>query len=68
MRTVSVVTMGCKVNQYDTAAILNKLPNTKYKRVPFSEKADVYVIDTCTVTHNYKTSLIQPPPNNLSSL
>ena len=51
MRTVSVVTMGCKVNQYDTAAILNKLPNTKYKRVPFSEKADVYIIDTCTVTH-----------------
>jgi len=30
---------------------LNQLPKTKYKRVPFSDKADVYVIDTCTVTH-----------------
>ncbi|MEQ9618737.1 MAG: tRNA (N(6)-L-threonylcarbamoyladenosine(37)-C(2))-methylthiotransferase MtaB [Deltaproteobacteria bacterium] len=51
MKSISVVTLGCKVNQYDTAVILNRLPRTKYKRVPFSEKADVYVIDTCTVTH-----------------
>lgn len=51
MKTVSIVTLGCKVNQYDTAVILNQLPKSKYKRVPFTEKADVYVIDTCTVTH-----------------
>jgi len=51
MKSVSIVTLGCKVNQYDTAVILNQLPKTKYKRVPFSDKADVYVIDTCTVTH-----------------
>lgn len=51
MKTISVVTLGCKVNQYDTAAILNRLPGSKYTRVPFPEKADVYVIDTCTVTH-----------------
>jgi hypothetical protein len=51
MKSISVVTLGCKVNQYDTAAILNKLPRSKYVRVPFPEKADVYVIDTCTVTH-----------------
>jgi len=51
MKSVSIVTLGCKVNQYDTAVILNQLPKSKYKRVPFSEKADVYVIDTCTVTH-----------------
>ncbi|HSC34394.1 MAG TPA: radical SAM protein, partial [Thermodesulfobacteriota bacterium] len=51
MKTISVVTLGCKVNQYDTAAILNRLPGSKYARVPFPEKADVYVIDTCTVTH-----------------
>ena len=51
MKKISVVTLGCKVNQYDTAAILNRLPESRYKRVPFSEGADVYVIDTCTVTH-----------------
>ena len=51
MKNISIVTLGCKVNQYDTAVILNQLPKSKYRRVPFSEKADVYVIDTCTVTH-----------------
>jgi threonylcarbamoyladenosine tRNA methylthiotransferase MtaB len=51
MKKISVVTLGCKVNQYDTAAILNRLPESRYKRVPFSKGADVYVIDTCTVTH-----------------
>ena len=51
MKNISIVTLGCKVNQYDTAVILNQLPKSRYKRVPFSDKADVYVIDTCTVTH-----------------
>ena len=51
MKTVSFVTLGCKVNQYDTAVLMNILPKSRYKTVPFTEKADVYVIDTCTVTH-----------------
>ncbi len=51
MKTVSFITLGCKVNQYDTAVLMNKLPKSRYKTVPFTEKADVYVIDTCTVTH-----------------
>ena len=51
MKSISIVTLGCKVNQYDTAVILNQLPKSKYEKVPFSDKADVYVIDTCTVTH-----------------
>ena len=51
MKTVSFVTLGCKVNQYDTAVLMNKLPKSRYRTVPFNEKADVYVIDTCTVTH-----------------
>ena len=51
MKSISIVTLGCKVNQYDTAVILNQLPKSKYRRVPFTDKADVYVIDTCTVTH-----------------
>lgn len=51
MKSISFVTLGCKVNQYDTAVLINKLPKSKYTSVPFPEKADIYVIDTCTVTH-----------------
>jgi len=51
MKRISFVTLGCKVNQYDTAAILSMLPESRYTRVPFPEEADIYVIDTCTVTH-----------------
>ncbi len=47
---ISFVTLGCKVNQYDSAAILNMLPEGRYKEVSFPEKADIYVINTCTVT------------------
>ncbi len=51
-RKISVVTLGCKANQYDTAAMLGQLPASKYEiNKHFSERADVYVIDTCTVTH-----------------
>jgi len=51
MKSISFVTLGCKVNQYDTAVLINKLPKSKYISVPFPQKADIYVIDTCTVTH-----------------
>ena len=52
MKRISVVTLGCKVNQYDTAALLNHLPSSEFaKNEKFDEPADVYVIDTCTVTH-----------------
>ncbi len=52
MKRISVVTLGCKVNQYDTAALLNHLPSAEFvKNDKFDEPADVYVIDTCTVTH-----------------
>ncbi len=52
MKRISVVTLGCKVNQYDTAVILNQLSEAKYKRNrDFNAPADIYVIDTCTVTH-----------------
>ena len=52
MKRISVVTLGCKVNQYDTAALLNHLPSSRFARNEnFDDPADVYVIDTCTVTH-----------------
>ncbi|QMU56277.1 MAG: tRNA (N(6)-L-threonylcarbamoyladenosine(37)-C(2))-methylthiotransferase MtaB [Candidatus Mycalebacterium zealandia] len=50
-RKISVVTLGCKANQYDTAAMLGRLPRSRYEiNGNFTDKANVYVIDSCTVT------------------
>ncbi|MCR4706382.1 MAG: tRNA (N(6)-L-threonylcarbamoyladenosine(37)-C(2))-methylthiotransferase MtaB [Clostridiales bacterium] len=48
--TVAFHTLGCKVNQYDSQAMLELFRAAGYQAVPFSEDADVYVINTCTVT------------------
>lgn len=50
MPTVSFSTLGCKVNQYETQRILESFENAGYEVVPFGEEADVYVINTCSVT------------------
>ena len=50
MKTVAFHTLGCKVNQYDTQAMLEKFRAAGYEVVPFEAAADVYVINTCTVT------------------
>ncbi|MGB7062809.1 MAG: tRNA (N(6)-L-threonylcarbamoyladenosine(37)-C(2))-methylthiotransferase MtaB [Candidatus Zixiibacteriota bacterium] len=47
---VALFTIGCKVNQYETEAIAERLEALGFERVDFREKADVYVINTCTVT------------------
>lgn len=47
---VATYTIGCKVNQYETEAVLEMFLNKGYTVVPFSEKADVYIINTCSVT------------------
>ncbi len=49
-KTVSFVTLGCKVNQYDSQAMLEQFEACGYRAVPPSERADVYVVNTCTVT------------------
>lgn len=49
-KTVSFMTLGCKVNQYETEAMAEAFANAGYEQVEFDEKADVYVINTCTVT------------------
>ncbi|MBQ6175143.1 MAG: tRNA (N(6)-L-threonylcarbamoyladenosine(37)-C(2))-methylthiotransferase MtaB [Clostridia bacterium] len=49
-KTVAFHTLGCKVNQYDSQAMLELLRAAGYRAVPFSADADVYVINTCTVT------------------
>lgn len=50
MKTVAFHTLGCKVNQYDTQAMLEKFRAAGYEVVSFEAAADVYVINTCTVT------------------
>ena len=43
-------TLGCKVNQYDTEAMLELFEKAGYESVSMNEEADVYLINTCTVT------------------
>ena len=50
MRTIATYTLGCKVNQYDTEAMLEAFQRAGYAPVGFDEAADVYLINTCTVT------------------
>jgi len=47
---VAISTLGCKVNQYESAGILEALDKRIYTVVPFNEMADWYIINTCTVT------------------
>ncbi len=47
---VAISTLGCKVNQYESAGILEMLDRSIYMPVPFNTKADCYIINTCTVT------------------
>jgi len=49
-KTIAITTLGCKVNQCDSAAIANQLQAQGYCLVPFTEEADCYVINTCVVT------------------
>ncbi|MER1986093.1 MAG: tRNA (N(6)-L-threonylcarbamoyladenosine(37)-C(2))-methylthiotransferase MtaB [Solibacillus sp.] len=50
-KTVSLHTLGCKVNHYETEAIWQLFKEQGYERVEFEKHADVYVINTCTVTN-----------------
>lgn len=51
MRTVAYHNLGCKVNSYEMDAMLQALRQKGYHIVPFEEKADIYIINTCTVTN-----------------
>ncbi len=50
-KTVAICTLGCKTNQYESNAIIQEFIKNNYKVVEFSEKADVYIVNTCTVTN-----------------
>ncbi len=51
MATVAFHTLGCKVNQYETEAIWQLFKENEYERVDFETNADVFIINTCTVTN-----------------
>lgn len=51
MKKVAFYTLGCKVNQYETEAMLEMFEKNGYTNVGSEDFADVYVINTCTVTH-----------------
>ena len=50
MKKVKFITLGCKVNQYDTQSIREKFLAAGFKEIDNGKKADIYVINTCTVT------------------
>lgn len=51
MKKIAFCTLGCKVNQYETNAMEEKFIKSGYEIVSFEEIADIYVINTCTVTN-----------------
>ncbi len=50
MKNVAFYTLGCKVNQYETEAVSELFEDAGYTVVPFDERADYYIINTCSVT------------------
>lgn len=51
MKKVALHNLGCKVNSYETDAMQEMLEQHGYEIVPFSEGADIYIVNTCTVTN-----------------
>ncbi|MDE6127798.1 MAG: tRNA (N(6)-L-threonylcarbamoyladenosine(37)-C(2))-methylthiotransferase MtaB, partial [Lachnospiraceae bacterium] len=51
MKSVALHNLGCKVNAYEMDVMQQMLQEKGYAIVPFDEVADVYIVNTCTVTH-----------------
>jgi len=51
MAKVAITTVGCKVNQFESEALHTSLEERGYEVIAFGEKADITIINTCTVTH-----------------
>jgi threonylcarbamoyladenosine tRNA methylthiotransferase MtaB len=47
---IAITTLGCKINQYDSAVIQSRLEDERHSFVPFEGKADFYIVNACTVT------------------
>ncbi|MDP8268650.1 MAG: tRNA (N(6)-L-threonylcarbamoyladenosine(37)-C(2))-methylthiotransferase MtaB [Candidatus Tenebribacter davisii] len=57
MKKVASITFGCKINQYETSCIVDEFNQAGYEDTDFNNPADVYIINTCTVTNrtDYKS-------------
>ena len=51
MKSVALHNLGCKVNAYELEVMQQKLQDRGYKIVPFDSDADIYIVNTCTVTN-----------------
>jgi threonylcarbamoyladenosine tRNA methylthiotransferase MtaB len=58
-KTAAAYTLGCKTNQYDTNQLLHGLTARGFTITGFNEKADVYIINTCAVTHTGEKKSLQ---------
>lgn len=52
MRSVGVLSLGCKVNTYESEYVINLLKNNGYEIKDFTDICDIYIINTCSVTNN----------------
>ena len=52
MSLVAIHTLGCKLNFSESSTIVRQLEKNGFTRVDFTEKADIYIINTCSVTDN----------------
>lgn len=50
MKRVAIATLGCKTNQFESAAMSEQFEKAGYTIVPFTQPADIYVVNSCTVT------------------
>lgn len=71
-RRVAFKTLGCRLNQFETDSVLTDFYKSGYEIVGFNESADVYVVNTCTVTnqgdHKSKTAISQAVHRKKGSL
>ena len=51
MKNVALYNLGCKVNSYETEGMRQALLEKGYNIVPFDQGADIYIVNTCTVTN-----------------
>ena len=51
VKKAAFLSLGCKVNAYETEVMQKSFEDKGFVTVPFDEKADVYVVNTCTVTN-----------------
>src|SRR6478609_9070767 len=52
MKKVAFYTLGCKLNYSETSTISRLFETNGYSKVEFNEQADIYIINTCSVTEN----------------